>query len=293
MKMKIEELTQTVRSILNPSGPHFDVPDERLSSVHGLDTSYFRGPLDLKGDPAFERLLNNTSDPLHDTLQSITVPFSLLTASVQLFGDSLIEYHARERRSDLYRFYPPILITAWSAFEAWLRISSQILVAAVPSIPPAVRAALLEERDVVERNGQIEKRPDRRPVLERYWLLLKYGCNLEMDRNSQVWQAGANVVKVRNSLVHYNVLKAPSLTASQIWAHLEAVILLFIAPSTFAQRTLLPGQFENYLTLVQLQPLISEFEERPLHKGWPRDALIFHCPFDAADDSKYPPRFKR
>jgi hypothetical protein len=295
--MHVDDLKYEVKSILHPEPDEdgqtrWDPPHSRLSSVHGLDTSYFRGPFGRKGDGVFERLLHDPSDPLHDTLQSITVPFSLLTASLQLFGDSLIEYHERQRRWDLYRFYPPILMTAWSAFEAWLRISSEILVAVVPTLPPAVRDALLEVRQVVGKNGEIEERADRRPVLERYWFLLKYGCNLEFDRGSRVWQAGASLVTLRDSLVHYNVSKAPSLTASQVWGHLEAVLLLFIAPSTLARRTLLAHQFDHYCTLVQLHPLISEFEERPLHKGWPRDALIFDCPFDGIDETKYPSRWK-
>ena len=33
-----------------------------------------------------------------------------------------------------------------------------------------------------ERNGQIKMQPDRRSVVDRYWLLLKYGCMLEFDR---------------------------------------------------------------------------------------------------------------
>ena len=295
--MHVDDLKYEVESILHPE-PDEDgqtlcaPPHPHLSSVHGLDTSYFRGPFDLNGDGVFERLLHDASDPLHDTLQSITVPFSLLTVSFQLFGDSLIEYHERQCRWDIYRFYPSILMTAWSAFEAWLRISSEIFVAVVPTLPRAVRDALLEVRQVVGKNGQIEEWADRKPVLERYWLLLKYGCNLEFDRGSRVWQAGVDLVTVRDALVHYNVSKSPSLMASQVWGHLEAVMLLFVAPSTLARRTLLIHQFDHYYTLVQLHPLISEFEERPLHKGWPRNSLIFECPFDGIDETKYPSRWK-
>ena len=296
--MHLDDLRYEVESILHPEPDedghrHCDAPHPRLSSAYGLDTSYFREPFDPTRDRHFERLLDDPADPLHDTLQSITVPVSLLRASFQLFGDSLIEYHDRERRWDLYRFYPSILMTAWSAFEAWVRLNSEILAAVVPTLAPPVRDAVLEVRRVVGKSGQIEERMDRRPVLERYWLLLKYGCNLELERGSRVWQAGTKMVSARDSLVHYNVSEAPSLTATQIWGHLEAVMLLFIAPSTLARRTLLPHQFDYYATLVQLRSLISDFEERPLHKGWSQDAMIFHCPFDAADETKYPSWSKR
>lgn len=295
--MDIDDLRYEVESILHPEPDEddqmrWDPPHPRLLSVHGLDTSYFRGPFDTKEDRAFERIVNDPGDPLHDPLQSITVPLSLIITSLQLFGDSLIEYHERRRRWDLYRYYPSILMTAWSAFESWLRISSTILAAVVPTLPSAVRDTLLEVRQVVGKNGKIEERGDRSPVLERYWLLLKYGCNLEFDRGSRIWQRGREVVAVRDSLVHYNVSAAPSLTGSQVWNFLEAVMLLFIAPSTLARRTLFTPQFDCYYALARFHPLISEFEERPLHKGWPRECVSFNCPFDGVDETRYPSRWK-
>ncbi len=295
-EMNLAVLKSEIDLVLHPErddegGMCGDMPHPHLSSIHGLDTSYFRDPLDLSGDRAFERLLEDQSDPLHNTLQSLTVPASLFTAALQLFGDSLIEYHERKQRWDVYRFYPPILMTAWSAFEAWVRISSEILVAVVPSLPRAIRDSLLETRAVVERDGKIRNQPDRRPVLQRYWLLLKYGCNFEYDRGSATWQKGESVRETRDSLVHYDVPEAPSLAASKMWEHLEALLLLLIAPSTTARRTLFHPQFELYATLVGLQPLISEFEERPFHKGWPKRATVFDCPFNGADDIKYPPRW--
>ena len=70
------------------------------------------------------------------------------------------------------------------------------------------------------------------------------------------------VATVRDSLVHYDVLQAPSLTAFEVWNHMEAVMLLFIAPSTLARRTLFHHQFGYHYMLVELHSLISEFEER-------------------------------
>src|SRR5262245_47814589 len=171
--MHIDDLKGAVDSILHPK-PDEDgqiqyPPHERLSSVYGLDTSYYRGVWQvgyLSRDGAFQRLLQDASDPLHDTLQSITVPLSLIEAALQLFGDSIVQYHERERRWDLYRYYPSILMTMWSAFEAWVRINSEIFVTVVPTVPPPVKDALLEVRPVVERNGEIEVRPDRRSVLD-------------------------------------------------------------------------------------------------------------------------------
>ena len=96
---------------------------------------------------------------------------------------------------------------------------------------------------------------------------------------------------VRDSLVHYNVPEAPSLKASEVWNHIEAVLLLFIEPSTKCRRTLFSPQFDLYSMLARLKPLVSEFEERPFHKAWPKEGTIFDCPFDGADDTKYPRRW--
>lgn len=289
--MEIADLKYEIDSILHPKPDEDDrllwvAPHSRLSTVHGLDTSYFRGPFDPKGDAAFQRLLDDESDPLHDTLECASVPLSLFTAAFQLFGDSLIEYHGRKKRWDVYRFYPPILMTIWAAFEAWVRISSKILVAVVPTLPPDIRNSLLEVR-VVENNGKIEEKPNRKPVFQRYRLLLKYGCDCEYDIESAIWKAGDRLRIVRDSFVHYDVPRAPSLTASEVWNHIEAMLLLFIEPSTKLRRTLFAPQFDLYSTLAELQPLISEFEERPYHKGWPKDVAILDCPFDAADETKY------
>ena len=300
-RMDLADLKHEINSVLRPerdeeSSLCWDMPHSRLSSIHGLDTSYFRGPFDLDGDQAFKRLVDDNADPLHDTLQSITVPASLFTAALQLFGDSVIEYHDRTRRWDVYRFYPPILMTVWSAFESWVRISSKILVALVPTLPSDIRNSLLEIR-FVEKNGKIEEKSKWRPVFKRYCLLLKYGCDLEYscdpedDYTSPIGEAGDRMRLVRDSFVHYDASTAPSLTALEVWKHMEAMLLLLIEPSTKLRRTLFGPQFDLYSTLAGLQPFIPEFEERPLHKGWSKRATIFDCPFNGADDTRYPPRW--
>jgi hypothetical protein len=182
-------------------------------------------------------------------------------------------------------------MTVWAAFEAWVRIYSKIFVAVAPNLPPAVVDALLETRAVVDDSGKVKDKRDSKPVLTRYWLLLKYGCNLQCDRQSVAWQAANRMRTVRNSLVHYDVPEAPSLTASEVWNHMETILLLFIEPSTKLGRTLFYSQFDLYSTLAGLLPLIYEFKERPFHKGWPKKAKIFYCPFYAPDATRYPPRY--
>jgi hypothetical protein len=79
--MDIADLKYEINSILHPERDEensltWNAPHPRLSSVHGLDTSYFRDPFDLGGDREFDRLLDDKSDSLHETLQSSSVPFS-------------------------------------------------------------------------------------------------------------------------------------------------------------------------------------------------------------------------
>lgn len=291
--MNTDEFRQAVDVILHPESDgdsyfHQEFPHSCLTKKHGLDTSYFKGTMSAQGDRAFERLLEDENDPLHDTFQSITVPYSLTTAALELFGDSLVAYRGAKRKHGVYRYYPSILMTIWSAFESWVRIYSEILVKVAENVPEPVKNSLLEERVIVDENGKIGRRNERRPVLDRYWLLLKYGCNIDFDRGGRIWQCGKQVADIRDNLVHYDVKKAPPLKALDIWTHMESVMLLFIAPSTVAKRTLFHWQFECFNTLAELYPLISQFEERPLHKGWSKEAQIFICPFDGVDDVKYP-----
>ncbi len=292
--MDIEELKEEIDAILHPepgedgNAIHFP-PHKRLSTVYGLDTSYYKGPYWFSNDKKFEFVLRDDKDPLHDTLQSITVPYGLYYAALNLFGDSIIEYYERDRHWDLYRYYPSILMTAWAAFESWVRISSEIYIKVVPSIPDAVQKALAEVRTIVDDNGRIKNHPDRRPVLERYWLLLKNGCNIKYNRGDKIWQAGKRMSKVRDSLAHYDVSEAPTIKASELWGYLETELLLFIAPSAQVNRTLFYPQFDMYFLLAELKPFIKEFEEQPLHKGWPRGGVQFSYPFDGVDTTKYTP----
>lgn len=293
--MDLESLKSKISAVLRPErddeDPRFDFPHPRLSTVHGLDTSYFFGPVHPAGDRRYERLLNDESDPLHVALQSITVPASLFMAGVQLFGDSLLEYHGRDQRWDVYRFYPPILMTVWGAFEAWVRLASEVFVSVSKELPIEVADALLERRSFVDDSGNIKTKRESRPVLTRYRLLLKYGFDHEYSPQSAIWSAANETRNVRDSLVHYKAPEAPALTASKTWKHIESLLLLLIEPSTIVGRTLFASQFDVYSALAAMLPLISEFEERPFHKGWPKTSAIFDCPFNGVDEARYPLRW--
>jgi hypothetical protein len=128
------------------------------------------------------------------------------------------------------------------------------------------------------------------PLLQRYWWLLKFGYGLEYARGGRIWQMGKAALDKRNELVHYEVSDMPSLKATKLWQYLEAILLLLIGPSALLGKSIMPDQYELYGLLVDLQPLVEEYEERPFFKDMPLrlTAVSFPCPFQNVDDEKFP-----
>lgn len=157
-------------------------------------------------------------------------------------------------------------------------------------LPPAIRFVLAEQEEHVDDRGHVRTRPHRRPVLVRYRLLLQYGYSLQVNRGDLFWQRAVRAVEARDALAHYHVSSAPSITCRALWEHLEAIALLWIVPSAKVERTIFWDQFECYEMLADLEPYLLDFEERPLHKGWPkRGHIIIPAPMDRLDDDRYPP----
>ena len=270
-------------------------PHKRLWDNHRLDTSYWR-PDEFHSMSKFSRLVQDPTDPINRIRESLSAPDNLFWAGIRLFADSLLAYSDvnnpwREMGWGPLQYYPPILMAFWAGLEAFVRLYSEMLVHVVSGVPSAVRLFLLEEEEYVEK-GQIRQSKRSRPVLERYWTLLKYGYDYEFDRGSKFWQEAEAVAKRRNQFVHYEVGSAPSLKTFELWSYLESILLLFFRPSVDLKLSVFPSQFEIYWCLVELRPLIEDFEERPIQKGWPFSPYIFSCSFNKIDDSRYPPGSK-
>ena len=101
---------------------------------------------------------------------------------------------------------------------------------------------------------------------------------------------GQAAIEKRNELVHYRFSDMPSLKATELWQHLEAILLLLIGPSSHIGRSVMPGQYEVYGVLCELHDLAEEFEERPFFKGIPLklDSVLFPCGFENVDETKFP-----
>ncbi len=295
IRISREELREESQAILCPDevdGPIVLPPHKRLCEHFGLDLSYFQSPMAIDGDRKYDHLIEDPDDPVNTIIESTSVPQTLIYASLKIFADSLITYCSTVESWGVYRYYPSVLMTIWAAFESWVRIISELFVKVATDLPQVVADSLMEVRPIVKRNGNISSEQNRRSTLDRYWLFLKYACNIDYDRGSKIWQNGEAVVEARDEIVHYKTQKAPTLTMEQVWDHMEAVFLLFIGPSADARRTLLHYQYEYYWALVELQKFIIDFEERPLHKGRQAGSSIIYCPFDKIDETRYPKYYK-
>ena len=181
-------------------------------------------------------------------------------------------------------------MSAWASFEAFVRVYSELLAKTVPNLPVAVRQGLLETVEVLDEGGRIQKLSKRQRLLTRYWWLLKYGYGVEYDKGSRIWQMGREALRKRNALVHYELSDMPSVKATELCGHLEAILLLLIGPSTQAKRSVMPDQYELHGMLDQLRPLTEEYEERPFFKDIPVSLreVIFDCPFENVDATRFP-----
>jgi len=277
-------------SVVDNEGEHFPErpPGERLTTVFGLDTSYWR-PFEYGSSSELMRRCTENDPEIGAIIQSQQVPHELMEGALRLFADSIIAYHGKRERKSTYRFYPAVLMAAWAAFEAFVRIYSELLVKTVPAVPRAVQLVLLEKEERVLK-GTIQAQRRMQPSLERYWLLLKFGFGLEYSRGERIWQMAEEAMRKRHALVHYEVRDLPSVTATELCDHLEAIILLFIGPSARIGKSIMPGQFELFGVIDDLRPLVEKFEEKPFHKGWDvrPTGIIFPCAFENVDEERYP-----
>ncbi len=291
--MNREELETGLAGIFEPDMDEDGVavafpPHSRLRDHHGLDTSYWKR-YEFGSTSPFSRLVRDANDPINNATQSLSAPTELFLAGLRLFGDSLIAYStAEKKRTGPLQYYPAILMTFWAGFEAFVRLYSEILVQVNPPIPPLVRGVLLESEEYLDRDGTPRSRTRQRPILDRYWLMLKFGYGLEYDRGGKIWQCGEASLARRNEFVHYAVNSAPSINTSDLWTQLEAIMLLLIGPSTLLGRSIFSRQYEIYRMLSELQPLIEDFEERTFFKGIMTGGYLFPCTFQGIDEKRYP-----
>ena len=229
-----DEIAGELDSIFNPEpdedGHHREWPQQRLKDYHGLDFTYLEDWLWEGATSHPNTRLWPEKEPGGDELtRSMDVGRRLFYSALRVFGDSILTYatsshrrspHERSNPSEL-RYYPPVILTFWSGFEAFIRHSSELMIHTSKDLPVAVADYLRDEVTVVGRKGTVEKETKYRPALDRYATLLQYGMNYKIDRGNKYWQALVGARELRDYYTHRRPMNSPKrfllMTCSPSW----------------------------------------------------------------------------
>lgn len=298
MTLSREELQQQLNLIFTPETDEngfipVPYPHERLKKQFGLDSSYVdKFGFVYEGSSMHEdtRLVDPTDEAIPGVVfRNLNLADQLFEVALRLFGDSLLAYHGSKDDTSNFRYYPPIIITFWSGFEAQLRFMSELLIVTVPSIPEAVKAQLLEYEVVVDRKGLVATRNKFIPILDRYWLLLRYGYGYCADRGNTYWQRGEAARQLRDYFVHPKVREARAITSDQVLDFMENVLMLFIVPSCDIRKSVFLGQYRCHNMVTHLRELVFPHTEQPLFYDWGfKERFLTHCNFSGVDEARFP-----
>ena len=294
--MDIEELRAQIEGLFNSTldddGNHRigDLSHPKLEEKHGLDLTYLKS-VSFEGSSIRSDLRHCPTDELgiKPLIQNWTVPTNLLEGGLRLFGDSILAYHDLEESAGELRYYPSVILTFWAGFETFVRQSCEVMLLTVPHVPEPVVHFLREKERYVHENGLIKTKRRYRPVLERYFLLLRYGCGYEVNRSCTHWQGLKEAQRLRDYYTHLDINEPRSISANDVAVFMEQVMLGIIWPSTEIKRTLLVGIHRLYWIWDALGKLIRPFSERPIFKDWilngPR---MIYAPFKGVDSDRFP-----
>jgi hypothetical protein len=294
--MSLEELREQFDAYFNPDPDEFerstgDYPHDRITQVHGLDQSYLES-LDWDGSSGHwnTRHCAEQADWLLPLTRNLDVPLRLLETAMRLFADSILVYHDRTDRKGELHYYPPVILTFWSGFETFVRLSGEIMLNTVKGVPPEVSNYLRELETYSDATGEVRTRERYQGVLNRYAVLLRHGYEYKVDRGSKHWQRLAGAKALRDYYSHINVGEPRALTSTEVLDFMEAVMIGIIWPSTELKRTQLLGIYRLYSTLDMLREATEDYTERPFFKDWKLNSrsLAFHCPFENVDIDKFP-----
>jgi hypothetical protein len=298
--MDHEELAAEIEDIFNPEldEDYREWPQERLRKHHALDFTYMEDWLWEGATSHPNTRLWPAGEPGGDELtRSMDVARRLFYSSLRVFGDSVLTYATgieKDNPSQL-RFYPPVILTFWSGFEAFVRHSSELMIHTSKDLPGPVADYLRDEITSVGRKGVIDRETRYRPVLDRYAVLLQYGFGYQVDRGSKYWQALERAKDLRDYYTHIDAMNSRALSSDAVLDYLETVMLGIIWPSAEVKHTLQLGIFFLYWMWDRLQRLArtempnGHVEEPVFHSrkldGQP---YMFYCPFTNVDTTKFP-----
>src|SRR5258708_4687350 len=256
------DLIDEIDSIFNPEpdedGYHREWPSERLRDHHCLSFAYMEGFLWEGATTHPNTRLWPEKEPGGDELtRSMDVSRRLFYSALRVFGDSILTYACQhdDRNPSELRYYPPVILTFWSGFEAFVRHSSELMIHTSKDLPEAVAEYLRDEQTVVDRKGAIKQETKHRPALDRYAVLLQYGMGHKVDRGNKYWQGVERARDLRDYYTHIDAMNSRALSSDDVLDFLETVMLGIIWPSSAVERTLQLGIFDLYWMWDQLRDL--------------------------------------
>jgi hypothetical protein len=252
------EIESIFKPELDEDGHHREWPQERLRKHHGFDFKFMEHWL-WEGATSHPNTRTwPEGEPGGDQLtRSMDVPDRLFLSALRVFADSILTYstHKGKDKPSELRYFPPVILTFWSGFEAFVRHSAELMIHTSKDLPPPVGDYLRDEITTVNKNGAVEQQARYRPVLDRYAVLLQYGFGYSIDRGNKFWQALERARDLRDYYTHIDAMNSRALAFEDVRDYLEDVMLGIIWPSSEVKRTLLLGIHDIYWIWDQLQEL--------------------------------------
>lgn len=300
--MDYDDISGELEAIFNPEpdegGYRREWPHERLQKHHKLDFAYMMHPTWEGATTHSNTRIWPEGEPGGDELtRSMDVAQRLFYASLRVLGDSILTYATRREKNNpsQLRFYPPIVLTFWSAFEAFVRHSSELMIRTSKNLPSAIVDYLRDEITTVNKKGEIARETRYRPVLDRYAVLLQYGFEYKVDRGNKYWQGVERAGEVRDYYTHIDAMNSRALSSADVFDYSESVLLGILWPSAEVKRTLQLGIFDLYWMWHQLRDLArvempQGHIEQPAFHDWNLGGqpYMFYCPFANVDNKKFP-----
>lgn len=292
----LEEFEEETGWLFNPEPdedglpPIMDYPNARLSKQFNLDFSYMQDS-NYEGSSGhkYTRIKPVGEERISVLTRNLDVPDRLFKAALQLFADSIIAYHKNDKKEGELKFYPPILLTFWAGFEAFVRHSSHLLIVTAKSLPDEVKNYLSEEEKYIDSKRLVAARDRYYGILDRYAVFLKYAYNYEVNRGDNYWQNLVKAKELRDYYTHIDISEPRRVSSADVLSFIEAILLSIIMPSSKLQRTLMMGVYWLYEIWTTLHKYNFDYSERPFFLDWHlMDQYLFHCNFENIDSERFP-----
>jgi len=289
-----------IENIFNPEPDddqsHRELPHRCISQAYGFDFKFMETWLWEGATSHPNTRLWPEGEPGGDDLtRSMDVSDRLFMSALRVFADSILTYSTSKNEPNRLRYYPPVILTFWSGFEAFVRHTSELMIHTSKGLPGPIAEYLRDEETRVSNKGVIGRERHHRAVLDRYMVLLQYGFDHKIDKGNKHWQALEKAKDLRDYYTHIDAMNSRFISCDEVLEYLEAVMLGIIWPSAEVKRTILLGIHDLYWMWAQLVDLARDhlpngYIEQPFFHAFNlgQRAHLFYCPFTNVDENKFP-----